>query len=163
MWVRVPRRGSRYSENGGSMMYGESTAITWIAGFSRFRKTVSSQRDLAQPLQIDRRFDLALSLEVAEHLPPECGSEFVQTLTDLSSVILFSAAIPFQGGTDHLNEQWPSTGRTVSMPGDTSLSTASADGSGGTKMSSGGTHRISCSSSGAMTCTTIRSSNVNMN
>ena len=107
MWYGYRERGSRYSENGGSMMYGESTAITWIAGFSRFRKTVSLAGDLAQPLQIDRRFDLALSLEVAEHLPPECGSEFVQTLTDLSSVILFSAAIPFQGGTDHLNEQWP--------------------------------------------------------
>lgn len=63
--------------------------------------------DLTEPLRVDRRFDLALSLEVAEHLPPECGDEFVHTMTRLSSVILFSAAIPFQGGTGHLNEQWP--------------------------------------------------------
>ncbi len=48
-----------------------------------------------------------MSLEVAEHLPPECAEAFVDELISLSPVILFSAAIPKQGGEDHVNEQWP--------------------------------------------------------
>lgn len=63
-------------------------------------------KDLAQPLKLDRRFDLALSLEVAEHLPAESASVFVDSLVRLADVVLFSAAIPFQGGTGHINEQW---------------------------------------------------------
>jgi SAM-dependent methyltransferase len=63
--------------------------------------------DLEDPIRIDRQFDLVLSLEVAEHLPAECAGIFVDSLTRLGPVILFSAAIPFQGGTRHLNEQWP--------------------------------------------------------
>ena len=65
--------------------------------------------DLTKPLAIIREFDLAVSLEVAEHLPPECAEVFVRGLTELAPVVLFSAAIPFQGGTHHLNEQWPDT------------------------------------------------------
>ena len=63
--------------------------------------------DLNQPLPIDQKFDLVVSLEVAEHLPPECAQIFVNSLTKLGLVILFSAAVPFQGGTNHINEQWP--------------------------------------------------------
>jgi SAM-dependent methyltransferase len=63
--------------------------------------------DLKQPLQINRKFDLAISLEVAEHLPAICAENFVNSLTQLAPVILFSAAIPFQGGVEHVNEQWP--------------------------------------------------------
>lgn len=54
------------------------------------------------------RFDLAISLEVAEHLPRERASSFVAELVQLAPAVLFSAAIPYQGGTDHINEQWPS-------------------------------------------------------
>lgn len=64
-------------------------------------------RDLTVPLSLERRFDLALSLEVAEHLPAAAADHFVASLTRLASVILFSAAIPDQGGEGHLNEQWP--------------------------------------------------------
>jgi SAM-dependent methyltransferase len=63
--------------------------------------------DLRRPLPVDRRFDLAVSVEVAEHLPDECARTFVDSLTRLAPVVLFSAAIPFQGGTGHINEQWP--------------------------------------------------------
>jgi SAM-dependent methyltransferase len=63
--------------------------------------------DLKKPLRMDRQFDLVVSLEVAEHLPHECAETFVDCLVRLGSVILFSAAIPFQGGTGHINEQWP--------------------------------------------------------
>ncbi len=63
--------------------------------------------DLTQPLPIEQQFDLVLSLEVAEHLPAECARIFVESLVKLGPVILFSAAVPFQGGTNHVNEQWP--------------------------------------------------------
>ena len=65
--------------------------------------------DLRKRLTIDRQFDLAVSLEVAEHLPPACAETFVESLTMLASVILFSAATPGQTKTGgvHLNEQWP--------------------------------------------------------
>lgn len=64
-------------------------------------------RDLTKPLKIDRTFDLAMSLEVAEHLPAKSAATFVNTLVDLAPIVLFSAAIPFQGGNQHVNEQWP--------------------------------------------------------
>jgi SAM-dependent methyltransferase len=64
--------------------------------------------DLSAPFDLGERFDLAVSLEVAEHLPPTSADGFIASLTALAPVVLFSAAIPWQGGTDHLNEQWPS-------------------------------------------------------
>jgi len=63
--------------------------------------------DLTQPIQLNRQFDLVVSLEVAEHLPQSCAERFVESLTKLGPVVLFSAAIPHQGGTHHVNEQWP--------------------------------------------------------
>lgn len=62
--------------------------------------------DLTKPLQLKRKFDLVISLEVAEHLPSHCAETFVNSLTEHGSVILFSAAIPYQKGTNHINEQW---------------------------------------------------------
>ncbi len=53
--------------------------------------------DLTQPLRVEQQFDLVLSLEVAEHLPPECARVFIESLVKLRPVILFSAAVPFQG------------------------------------------------------------------
>lgn len=63
--------------------------------------------DLTQPLKVEGSFDLVVSLEVAEHLPESAAKTFVDSLTSLGPVVLFSAAIPLQGGTNHLNEQWP--------------------------------------------------------
>jgi SAM-dependent methyltransferase len=64
-------------------------------------------QDLKQAFEIEDRFDLAMSLEVAEHLPPGSAEHFVRSLTKLSDVILFSAAIVGQEGTYHVNEQPP--------------------------------------------------------
>lgn len=64
--------------------------------------------DLSHPFAIERRFDIAQSLEVAEHLPAEAGPSFVQSLCKLSDIVLFSAARPGQGGEHHINERAPS-------------------------------------------------------
>lgn len=69
----------------------------------RFMRT-----NLGEPFSLPRRYDLAISLEVAEHLPPQRADGFVTTLTDLSDRVLFSAAVPRQGGERHINEQWQS-------------------------------------------------------
>jgi SAM-dependent methyltransferase len=63
--------------------------------------------NLALPLGLDRRFDLVICIEVGEHLPATSAATLVQTITELGTVVLFSAAIPFQGGVGHVNEQWP--------------------------------------------------------
>ncbi|MEJ2005518.1 MAG: methyltransferase domain-containing protein [Cyclobacteriaceae bacterium] len=64
--------------------------------------------ELNKPLNTERKFDLAISLEVAEHIEEEYADNFVKNLVQLAPVILFSAAIPLQGGRNHVNEQWPS-------------------------------------------------------
>jgi SAM-dependent methyltransferase len=60
-----------------------------------------------KPLRLERRFDLAMSLEVAEHLPERGARQFVRNIVERAPCVLFSAAIPHQRGTDHINEQWP--------------------------------------------------------
>lgn len=64
--------------------------------------------DLEQTVSLQERYDLAISLEVAEHLAPERADSFVADLCRASNVVLFSAAIPGQDGDGHQNEQWPS-------------------------------------------------------
>jgi len=56
---------------------------------------------------IARRYDLAICLEVAEHLPEDMAHGLIEFLTTVSDVVLFSAAVPGQGGENHINEQWP--------------------------------------------------------
>ena len=61
--------------------------------------------DLEQPVPVRDRFDLAISLETAEHLTPGRAESFVADLCRLAPVVFFSAAIPYQGGTHHINER----------------------------------------------------------
>ena len=63
--------------------------------------------DFSDGFNAGRRYDLVLCLEVAEHLPVDRARPLVQALVVLGDVVVFSAAIPGQGGTLHLNEQWP--------------------------------------------------------
>ncbi len=62
-------------------------------------------RDLTRELDLKRKFDLAMSLEVAEHLDEKYADVFVDTLCRHSDIILFSAAHLGQGGDGHINEQ----------------------------------------------------------
>ena len=64
--------------------------------------------DLDQRVTLDRKFDLAVSVEVAEHIDPAHAEEFVKTLVSLAPAVVFSAAIPGQGGANHVNERWQS-------------------------------------------------------
>ncbi len=62
---------------------------------------------IAEVLAPNRHFDLVMCMEVAEHLSFDRAQTFVEDLVSLGDVVLFSAAIPFQGGVHHINEQWP--------------------------------------------------------
>ena len=66
------------------------------------------EADLSLPLNLDEKFDMALCLEVAEHLDQAHANQLISTLTKLSDHIIFSAAIPNQPGDHHVNCQWPS-------------------------------------------------------
>ena len=63
--------------------------------------------DCSQPFDLQRTFDLALCTELAEHVPDGSADSLVASLTRLAPLIVWSAAIPYQGGKDHINEQWP--------------------------------------------------------
>jgi SAM-dependent methyltransferase len=79
----------------------------WAAGFHDLESNGFLQHDLSIPIELTRRFDLVVCLEVAEHLQPACAGDLIKSLIRLGDVVLFSAAVPYQGGTLHLNEQWP--------------------------------------------------------
>lgn len=64
------------------------------------------EQNLDLDFDLQRKFDLVICLEVAEHLHPNSAEKFIGNLIRHSDLILFSAAIPFQGGQNHLNEQW---------------------------------------------------------
>lgn len=59
------------------------------------------------PAEVGDGFDLACCLEVGEHLPATAAPVLIDSLTRRAPVVVFSAAIPGQGGTGHVNEQWP--------------------------------------------------------
>lgn len=65
-----------------------------------------SRIDAAQPFRLGRRYDLVLCLEVAEHLPASAAETLVESLTSHGDTVVFSAAVPGQGGHGHVNEQW---------------------------------------------------------
>lgn len=64
-------------------------------------------QNLEEPVSFSQSFDLAVCLEVAEHLPASAADTLVENLTRAAPVVLFSAAVPLQGGSHHVNEQWP--------------------------------------------------------
>lgn len=64
-------------------------------------------KDLRFPLNLSLQCDLAICLEVAEHIDKECADQFVDNLIGLSRKVLLSAAPPGQGGHGHVNCQFP--------------------------------------------------------
>ncbi|WP_165958149.1 methyltransferase domain-containing protein [Segetibacter sp. 3557_3] len=70
-------------------------------------KFVATDLNTIDHKRFDRKFDLAICLEVAEHLQEAYADNLVNTLCSFSDVMLFSAAIPGQTGENHVNEQYP--------------------------------------------------------
>jgi hypothetical protein len=69
--------------------------------------------DLSNPFDLGRRFDVALCLEVGEHLPEDSSSGLISSIVAHSDTILFSAACPGQPGQHHVNCQWPAYWQTL--------------------------------------------------
>jgi len=96
----------REFENRGVEIMGYEGSSHAIAAAEVDRKKIV-QFDLRQPLVADRQYDLVISFEVAEHLDAQYSDTFVRTVASFGDRIVFSAAQPGQGGTDHTNEQPP--------------------------------------------------------
>ena len=62
-------------------------------------------QDLRHGLKPDTSFDLVISFEVGEHLPASSSLQYVRNVAILGPTVVFSAAQPGQGGTDHINER----------------------------------------------------------
>lgn len=63
------------------------------------------QHDLREPFEVSKKYDLAISIEVAEHIPERFSDTFVSTISKSSNTIVLTAAQPGQGGDHHVNEQ----------------------------------------------------------
>lgn len=61
--------------------------------------------DLSAEFDLGRRFDLVQCLEVAEHIAPAGAAGLINSIVRHGDVVLFSAAVPGQGGTTHVNER----------------------------------------------------------
>ncbi len=81
------------------------------ANKEKLKKYISPENfietDLENGFQVDRKYDLVFCLEVAEHLHENSADILIKSLTSVSDIIIFSAAIPGQMGQNHINEQWP--------------------------------------------------------
>lgn len=96
-----------FKQHGVSNIFGVDGEWVLNSDMQISQKEFQSQ-DLDKPFELDERFDVAISIEVAEHLRKESAGTFVESLAKLSDIIVFSAAIPLQGGVNHINEQWQS-------------------------------------------------------
>ena len=61
--------------------------------------------DLSNKINLNKKYSISMSLEVAEHIPEKSADLFVENLANHSDTIFWSAATPGQGGDNHINEQ----------------------------------------------------------
>ncbi|MFN5134088.1 MAG: class I SAM-dependent methyltransferase [Chitinophagaceae bacterium] len=62
--------------------------------------------NIEEGFRLSKKYDLCICFEVAEHISTEKSKQLVQELCMTSDIVIFSAAIPLQGGQNHINEQW---------------------------------------------------------
>lgn len=63
--------------------------------------------NLNEPFELNRQYDMAISLEVGEHIKEDASEAFVSSICHHTDLVIFSAALPGQTGYRHINEQWP--------------------------------------------------------
>lgn len=80
----------------------------WAASSGHEMRHEMRLQNLEQPIITDEKFDFAMCVEVAEHLSEDRAPSLVRDLCKFSDFVLFGAAIPGQGGVNHINEQWQS-------------------------------------------------------
>lgn len=61
--------------------------------------------DVRKPIILNRKYDLLICFEVAEHLPNKYSQQLVKNCTNNGKVVIFTAADKYQGGVGHINEQ----------------------------------------------------------
>jgi hypothetical protein len=82
----------------------------WNEGKLILRNTKKSKinfinYDLNHFFKVDKKYELAICLEVAEHLNSSAAVNLVRSIINLSDTIVFSAAYNMQGGVMHINER----------------------------------------------------------
>ena len=107
---------------------------------SKAQSPDSSPDDLAM---LSKPFALAQSFEVAKHLDQQYALKFVKLLTSCADIVLFSAAIPYQGGVCHINSVSRGIGRSCLGSVAMSALTACALESGAKNLCYGGIGKIS--------------------
>jgi 2-polyprenyl-3-methyl-5-hydroxy-6-metoxy-1,4-benzoquinol methylase len=61
--------------------------------------------DVTKPIILNRKFDLVLCFEVAEHIRKKFSRQLVKNCTHYANSVVFTAAPKGQGGVGHINEQ----------------------------------------------------------
>ena len=96
---------SEWQQAGVNDVFGVDGAYVDMADLAIERERFMSA-DLAKPFDLGKTFDLVQSLEVAEHIDETAADVFVANIVKHAGrYILFSAAVPGQGGEHHVNEQ----------------------------------------------------------
>ncbi len=73
--------------------------------YAKINKSKILIKDVTKNINLNKKFDVVLCFEVAEHISTKYSETLVKNLTNLGDIILFTAASPGQGGIDHINEQ----------------------------------------------------------
>lgn len=99
-WLKV------FEENGVSHLLGIDGEYVDMS-MLMIDKSNFKKYDLNKVIDVNKKFDVVLCLEVAEHLEKGSSNLLIKSLTAFGDIVIFSAAIPGQGGQNHLNEQYP--------------------------------------------------------
>lgn len=86
----------------GAKVYGVDACLQ---GGKLLKPSEFKRVDLRFPYAPTKRYDIAICFEVAEHLPEHYADRLVDTLSDCADIVVFSGAVPGQGGTYHMNEK----------------------------------------------------------